>query len=419
MRRAATACAAIGVMVASACGRSTCGALPVWLRGTNATAPPTPPPPSGLAEDLRSRPAFHAAAERAVAGAPSASFVPQMRDAYARFESIGEGGAAQGERRGSLICLVSVQNTTPWDPGRWSGDRQRADITVALRLATLGAVDIFLPDDLDVVTISVPDVELTTGDAVSMSLYDRDLVSRDLMATVSFTWQNGVTNGASSGPAHVQCRMLSRADSERYARNALVTVDEELTRVSERDVDLQDDRSIAPGATASQHAAVRDAASYVGYADPIVAATLAKLRSIDEGYDDAVARAVAHALPGLPAQGEPVPLGENVSVRVASMVCAGADVSGAPLCMLSVEETHREIPDPPGFDAGATVRVFGTRGDGFTCSRELGADSAFIETTSPVMVRHSCVARSAASPPTSPFVVVLAYDQERALAALR
>lgn len=319
---------------------------PAWiltaslLAGCCMSGPPPKRPPQTRAQVLlRLRQEYAAppqaltdAAASVAAAPPHASadlvgYAPQVRELGRLWKAAGEPGQLGPVRGALLLCSTATPGYTErtvtglFVPGANAG----GDLQVVLR-RTVGGREVFVvgngPRDANEALTSAPLADLSPGDRFSLEVYDRDVLSRELIDRVEMSYA-GRTPFAGRGPlAEVSCRLLPRAKVEDEVLFELQRVD---FRLEEFDRQLHPDPA-RPGYGARQQFASSEfdgLAALVGWADERLGPRLRRPAALAQRFEVELIRSLKALHEGLPPPGtwteiEP----EGLAVRFERLRCA-------------------------------------------------------------------------------------------------
>lgn len=312
--------------------------------GTPSLAPgvPLPPAPSG---------GLGCRSTRRLEERATAREIPQIADAYELFGDLA-GGALDPAVGGVLVCDLRLPGT-PWY-------KSRPDMQARLQIAGGPARILVGHDNRDEVVVTAPLARLSAGDAISVAVEDRDLLTRNDPIDAASGTYNGVFPMLLTGvnrDLHVICQHQSAAATAAELPPLLADVD---ARVQAYDTAAQRlDRSAEDwGFPWSEREAAERAleatVARVGWSDPRVAPQRQRLVGLEQGWDqrargDVTVVASAAAPPG---SGVLVGAGQlRVSVGASAcrtaarnlVVAAGGSADLAPSCVL---ELHLQAVGP-------------------------------------------------------------------------
>lgn len=399
----------LGLLLVCACGDAEPPA-----RRASPTAPasaeptPTPPSPPIAPAEVASPvgPSWARAIEPRVPGfRAGASSVPQVRDAAALYESASEAPGALAT--GVLLCRVILTHAREWDAAGMFGRNVAPDVNVHVRWGDAREERIPLPEDAYEGVFSLPLGEAPSS-PLSVRLVDRDLAADDPVTRFELAAPIALPIVRSDDLATLRCRALSSDEALRRARVALETAGSKLraleTRPRPRALEAEPDamdRELVP-----VRAAIRDAASFVGYAHPDVRALVERVDAVERAMLEKLAlafdREAAHA------SDAPVALGRDVTVSVQGLAC-GREGTAPARCLVRVSADYARIPTPPGFAEPISVRLHARGARPIPCVEggEPGRTPSFVRSTGRVEHSFTCTLDEGFSIPAGPWLVRL------------
>ncbi len=293
----------------------------------------------------------------------------QIDGAYELFGELA-GGAVDPVVGGVLVCDLRLPGT-PWY-------KSRPDMLARVQLA--GGPEALLPgrDNRDEVVVTMPLTSLKSGDAIRISVEDRDLFNKnDPLDSATGTYAGvfpwlGVGGGKD---LHVICQRQDRAttEAETNARlpGATAAVDAYDTAAQTVDRDAPDWGEPAELRDTAE-AEVETLAARIGWTDTRVAQLRQRLVSIGAGFDAAAAADVQAVAGGATPKGTAVGApGGDLDVTVVAVHCGtqadtavsafGGDPALAPSCVLELKTVTRTgAPQlPPIYDVGTDLTLAG------------------------------------------------------------
>lgn len=315
-------------------------------------APPLPPPAPYF------EPAELLAAPSLVAVLGRSSILPQRPDApslFARARPVD--GAIT---RGMLVCRAVVRGS--FDDSFFAGG---ADVSMSL---AVGSGETMSSWQIPSRVYTFPIRELAPGTSLAFGLVDRDVLFSDAIAsaTVAYT---AAPFTFEREHASVECRALPSVEAQ--AQRALTRYRASLEAFHAPTPDLSAE-DLGFGSAEPVARAAEEAASWIGWGDPDLAAGTARAREIDAAYLESVGARVVEVREALPA-GEPV-VGGDRALRVLRVVCGRDTVAlraemgavmrpgAAPRCHVVLEiEARRGLLLSGGNDGAWTLQEDGSR----------------------------------------------------------
>ncbi len=284
------------LLLAAGCLPSREGTVPVATPTPEAPAVPAVDPsilPPPLAADPVSEQRWALRPDSALERRAKANQIPQLPDRWALFGTLTDGpvGSVTG---GVLVCDLRLPGS-PW----W---KSRPDMQATL---TLGDSEQVLvgENNRDATVVTAPIASLSTGDSLSLSVEDRDLITRNDFidaGSVAFPGSFPLLITGAGGKLHATCRLLApdavatrRTEASRLMKMGLVAYE------SARGVDLSAQDLGYPWAQHQSAEAGLDAiAALAGWSDPelgparerLVAAKAAQMRTLADAVQGQIPR---------------------------------------------------------------------------------------------------------------------------------
>lgn len=346
-----------------------------------------------------------------------ASEVPQLREAASLYETLPDTARPLGA--GVLLCRVLLSHSREWDASGVFGRNVAPDVDVHVRTGTFAERRIPLAEDSYDGVFGVPIVD-PVPTSVGVRLVDRDLAADDPVTRFDVAAPIALPLLQHDPLATLRCRLLPRAEALGPARAALAVADTHLLELEGRARPRRLDRE--PGAMdqelAAVRAAIRDAASYLGYADAEVHARTVRIDAVEH---DVLAR-LAEAFDREASQTTegPVAIGRDLEAEVRRIECEREGTTPA-RCTIAVEADYARIPDPPGFAPPLDVRLYPRGARPMVCMQggTPGETPGFVRTAGRVTQTFVCAADDPSSMPAEPFLVRLASRGNAAFVRMR
>jgi len=225
-----------------------------------------------------------------------------------------------------LICSVDTPGyrertvTQLFVPGANAG----GDLQMVLT-RRVGDSEVFImgngPRDANSGLVGAPLADLVPGDTLRLDVYDRDVLSRELLERVELTYRGRSPWSHKGRLASTTCRLLPRAAVEDEALLELQRVD---LRLEQYDRQLHPDVSQRGWGLRQSFSAtdLKGLAGFVGWADERVQRRLRRPEALQQRFDVELRQALAKLLGGLRASGGWVELEpEGLAMRFVMLRC--------------------------------------------------------------------------------------------------
>lgn len=326
------------------------------------------------------------------------------------------------EQRGVLLCRVSVSRDREWDSSGLFDRNTAPDVSAYVRIDGGSEIRARLAEDTYEGVLSVPSVVLVPTSRLAFRLVDRDVSVDDPIAEVELAWPRETPVAVANGPVTLRCGVLDEREVRPRATAALAAADRLLDAAERqpRRVDLMRDAlDLADAASRPLQAAIREAASFLGYAHADVSARLGRLASVEARQDSVHRAAVVDALADAPLPGTEIRLGRDVRVTLRGIECRPADAHDPrPSCTLRVGAEYGRIPTPPGFVAPVEATLLLADRQPIRCARTMHGGDAFVRTIGPASHAFECRVEYVPDE-SSPILVRIDSGRSRALLRAR